>query len=706
MTTKPTTTPTTPGTSIFREAVLEATDLRARAVQDAQNAVLEALGPQIRQYVDKELINGFGKQNGFLILEQDEAGLPDASVDVPVPSTPDAGTTPPPPPSAAGDAPPTLSPGPEASATDVAGDSGTPIAAAGDAIPVPGPDGKITVDLDSLFVAADDDDSGALDVPTDGSEPPASTEPAPELAPAGTTVDLPVSPTGDVPATPEVPAPPSAEPAPAPGGETPPASPTDNAQPLAETIPTDRKPEEEKLTITFESFDSALGLAEKSMEAETAVISEGKLLRMYEVLKENKDSWKLDDTVFTLVSDRIEILLEKVDQTANSYTSKGKQSMTTRTLKDFARSLLEDASAGFGDGAGVKPGVKNNNESGKPSTHAMKASDPEVKDPGKKDALKVPGKPVSGSDLSEDASAGAGEMGTAEKELMEMIGGMEDAKPGSSGSAVRVAPQGSGPVGEPDKKSILERKIAALREEQEKLMNELQECGPEMGGAGEGVNVNITIDAPGASVGGSDPVASADLDGGMGGLSGLSDDDEIELVDDGDDAEVAVGGSDAGSDAGAGDDDVDVAGGLPGGDSGSDAGDDEDASDTTKMLAENRELKTQLAETQLLTARSLYVNKLFAAHDLSGKLKHGIVKYLDSARTIEEAKAAYGKVKTQLNESAKKKAAAQAGNSGASVSATNPSTINEGAVPQQATGLGAIGLGTAARWQQLAGIKV
>ena len=684
MTTKSTTT----GTSIYREAVLEAADLRARALQDAQNAVLEALGPQIRQYVDKELTNGFGKKEGFLILEQDET-LP--ATNAPAPQTPEVGVVDSPSTNnggTSGGVEPTVPPqsvSQETPAAAAAVDSdasgaGAPVTPAGDAIPLPGPDGKITVDLDSLFVASDSNSSvGALEVPTDGSEPSATADAGEPTAPAATptTVNLPVTPTDTSVQQPE---------------PTPPATPvaTDTTQQLSETTP---KEKEEKLTITFEAFDSALGVAEQAAEAETSVISEEKLLRMYEVLKENKTNWKLDETVFTLVSDRIEILLEKVDQTANSYTSKGKQSMTTRTLKDFARSLLEDASAGFGDGAGVKPGVKNSNESGKASTHAMSASHPEAKDPGKKEALTLNGKAVPGSELSEDASAGAGEeMGAAEKELMEMISGMEDAKPGSAGS---------GGADKEDKKALLEKKLASLREEQEKLMSELQECGMDMAEAGEGVNVNITIDAPGASVAGSDHGHHADLSGGMSDLGRLSDDDEIELVDDEDDADLALSSDDEDADEAsmsADTDDTEMAG--------DEAGEESDT--TKKMLAENKQLKNQLAETQLLTARSLYVNKLFAAHDLSGKLKHGIVRYLDSARTIEEAKAAYHKVKTQLNEAVKKKKTAiQVGNVGASVSAMGSTTINENTASHQAaSGYGAIGLGTAERWQELAGIKV
>jgi hypothetical protein len=63
-----------------------------------------------------------------------------------------------------------------------------------------------------------------------------------------------------------------------------------------------------------------------------------------------------------------------------------------------------------------------------------------------------------------------------------------------------------------------------------------------------------------------------------------------------------------------------------------------------KAVNENKTLRGQLQETQLLTARSLYVNKLFVRDELTGAQKRKIVEYLDSARTIAEAKEIYGRL--------------------------------------------------------------
>jgi len=98
-----------------------------------------------------------------------------------------------------------------------------------------------------------------------------------------------------------------------------------------------------------------------------------------------------------------------------------------------------------------------------------------------------------------------------------------------------------------------------------------------------------------------------------------------------------------------------------------------------------------LAETQLLTARSLYVNKLFVRDDLSGAQKRKIVEYLDSARTLAEAKEIYNRVVRVLNTAKKNGMMNESVTSGRKV-------LNESAgyvEPSFDT----------SRWQVLAGVK-
>jgi hypothetical protein len=114
------------------------------------------------------------------------------------------------------------------------------------------------------------------------------------------------------------------------------------------------------------------------------------------------------------------------------------------------------------------------------------------------------------------------------------------------------------------------------------------------------------------------------------------------------------------------------------------------AGEATK-LHENKVLREQLAETQLLTARSLYVNKLFVRDDLSGAQKRKIVEYLDSARTLAEAKEVYNRIVRVLN------------------TAKKTGMMNESVEGRRILGEGA---GQAvepsfdtSRWQVLAGVK-
>ena len=112
-----------------------------------------------------------------------------------------------------------------------------------------------------------------------------------------------------------------------------------------------------------------------------------------------------------------------------------------------------------------------------------------------------------------------------------------------------------------------------------------------------------------------------------------------------------------------------------------------------KAAGESAVLKKQLQETQLLTARSLYLNKLFVRDDLSGTQKRKIVSYLDSARTIAEAKEIYNRVTRVLNKGAAKKAATTVNES---ASRRAGSMLNEAAMEPSFD---------ASRWQILAGVK-
>ena len=112
------------------------------------------------------------------------------------------------------------------------------------------------------------------------------------------------------------------------------------------------------------------------------------------------------------------------------------------------------------------------------------------------------------------------------------------------------------------------------------------------------------------------------------------------------------------------------------------------ASANTKLVNENKVLKAQLQETQLLTARSLYVNKLFVREGLTGTQKRKIVEYLDSARTVTEAKEIYNRVSRVLDKAEKKGIVSE------STDRRSAQMLNESAPCFDTS-----------RWQVLAGVK-
>jgi hypothetical protein len=120
-----------------------------------------------------------------------------------------------------------------------------------------------------------------------------------------------------------------------------------------------------------------------------------------------------------------------------------------------------------------------------------------------------------------------------------------------------------------------------------------------------------------------------------------------------------------------------------------------------RFIRENRALKAQLAETQLLTARSLYLNKLFVRENLSTAQRKRIVEYLDSARTLAEAKEVYNRITRVLDAAAA--ATPSAARRPATTKATTAPRLNESAArtaPAAPTGP----MFDVGRLQKLAGI--
>lgn len=304
--------------------------------------------------------------------------------------------------------------------------------------------------------------------------------------------------------------------------------------------------------------------------------------------------------------------------------------MATKSLKEFAVALFEEIDAQASDAHGSDDGGKTAKKKVVNSNESDKASNHAMK---ASDSTPVedPGKKDS---LTVKESAGLDEEAALEEELREMLDLEETPSDGPSA--------------------------------------ELGECGMGEGSASGHavVDINVNVRPAGAGAEALPAIASGDSGGGdLEDLGDLGDDDELEIVDD----------DDTSSDEDSIDD----------GDS-----DDEPSSalvseSASKLVNENKKLKMQLAETQLLTARSLYVNKLFARENLSGGQKRKIVEYLDDARTIQEAKESFLRIKKVLDEAAKKTntnegSAPKTRKSGSSSASTSAGGARQGAINEAA----------------------
>jgi G3E family GTPase len=109
-------------------------------------------------------------------------------------------------------------------------------------------------------------------------------------------------------------------------------------------------------------------------------------------------------------------------------------------------------------------------------------------------------------------------------------------------------------------------------------------------------------------------------------------------------------------------------------------------------------LKTQLVESQLLTAKALYVSKFAVRDDLTKKQKQKIAEYFDKAKTITEAKETYVKIKKILSENAP--SSAKLSGSASMATSSGSATLNESVGPN-ASGDQV----ETQRWKLLAGIK-
>lgn len=631
-------------TPLYKEALIESQKLRQLAIEEAKQAVLDSITPHIKSILEKEISGP--SSNLFEEEELPADGLDPMAQANPLEAPP---ADVPPPQMDSATVPPTetvTTPAAETTALPSVDAAPIPSPSMG-GMPLPGPDGTITIDLNAMF------DSKAGTNPTQGVEqPPIQTQ----------------EPAAPLPATDEaLPADPSLDPIGQEMSSEPPL-PTDEIPPPADSLPQDDQnlqPLRENITRVERSILKTI--AEKKLTNYAKSSFEKQLFDLFEVVQTlkatKKNNLKVDEA-------RLNHIYGKLQKDNNSYQGQIKENkeMATKSLKAFTAALFEEASAGFGDSSESPSKDVVNSMNGaageKASKKAMSASkSTPVEDPGKDQSLTV----------SESE-----EMEMLEAELREMLGEEEE----------EVMEE------EVEEEADLKEQLRALKLKEAKVLRKLKECG--MGGTPV-INIEIQTGEGGAEVNASG-MGEEEPEMDMGVEDGMADDSvdfggpdgEVELVDDSE--EEVADGSDMESELGSGEEE-------------SEEEEEETAEveESPSMVAENKNLKKQLSETQMLMARSLYVNKLFARDNLSGTQKRKIVEYLDGARTIQEAKEVYGRIKKVLDESASKTAVNEGKKKtvGSSSSATRKASINE-----SVDNSGLINwTADTNRWQTLAGIK-
>jgi hypothetical protein len=683
-----------PKKRITERAVLDAAEIKKFALQRAQQEVMAKLTPSIMKKLDSEL---------RLMAEQQDPFAADATPPAPQPPAPDAGAAapdagaaapdagaaapPPAPPSPSPDAgataPVTPAPAPGATLTDPA------VAAASTPIGAPAVQqvlGKIetnpesggqelVIPIDSLFQQAD-----------------ASTGTIPPVPPADTPIDpSAVTPPAAAPGTPELSATPGD-----PGA-------TDSAAaPLAErssvilsaidkllenivapnVVPESSASAEvpsvgesvldvnsavatanESGNKMYESFKKILTAAEE-VSATGAVLSKKTVDSLRESLAGMKKDKLITERLWRMNTHKLDLLENGIRKASNSYRKEETQeNMATATkpnkkpqsLKDFALKLFEGAEGfekevGKVDPAGDSEGLSDE--------HAKKAS-------GNPRNVKAELEKAPFKHSAKEGDQGKALLEEIEKEINELMASMSDDHMMEQEEEVDVAA------------------VSTDDDSEEMLLDD----EPSSDMSVEDPNaMTITID--------------------LQGVSG----DAVENVN------VQVDGQPFGGDAAddADDVDVDMAAGH--------AGDEDEmmvVQEVRRLVREQMEalgLKTkkpaakprlavnevaevtkQLDETRVLTARSLFLNKILVSEaSLTEAQKRKIVEYLDKGSTVNEVKDIYGKIVKAINKNKAK--TSKAGSLNESAANLNGKEI------RQVSDLMSVPMFDADRWSKLAGI--
>lgn len=673
---------------ITERAVLDAAEIRQFALRRAQQDLLEKLTPTILKKIDADL-------NRLLAEQSDPLAEPSGAVPAPPPPNPDAGAVP----------PVSAAPAPGATLTDPAvAAASTPIApptqqVLGKIETNPESGGQeLVIPIDSLFQQADASTAG---IP--GAEPPIGSADVapPEAAPS--TPELSATP-GEPTQAAAVPPPPPAE---APLAENSVLSAIDK---LLENIATANVVPEKSAAASvpaagdavldvnatvasanagnkmYESFKQLLAAAE-DVSATGAILGKRTVDSLRASLGEMQKRKLISERLWRMNSRKLDLLENGIRKSSSSYRKEeNKDNMGTPTktskkpqsLKDFAMKLFEGAEGfekevGKVDPAGDSEGI--NDE------HAKKASGnpKDVKAELEKAPFKHP---------AEEGDQGKALLEEIEKEINELMASMS----------------GDTPMAEQDEEG-------ANKGEDEMLLDDEPEVDVAVpGDVGDDPDaMTITIDLQGVS-GDSVENVNVQVDGEpVGG--------EV-------DADVMVGDDDMP----AGELSVDMAAGGGEGEGGEDElmvvqevrrlvreqlealGIKANRKPAAKPAApaskpaashgrEVAELTKQLNETRVLTARSLFLNKILVSEaSLTEAQRRKIVEYLDAGNTVNEVKEIYGKIVKAINKN-KAKQQGQAAALNESVANVNGKQI------RQVSDLMNVPVFDADRWSKLAGIS-
>jgi hypothetical protein len=450
-----------------------------------------------------------------------------------------------------------------------------------------------------------------------------------------------------------------------PNAAPPPAAPAAPAAPPA--VPGATPPAAPAPVMEYKNFKTKLASLEETVgqlvkrgSIRSSFIKENhekEVLSLYKQLVGLRSKNAISSRVFGHNEERLDLLNENLNL-VYSYTknplTKENAMKTKNSLRDFARSLFEGAEgfekevghvepAGESEGGSAEHAHK---VSGNPKGHKAEAEKAKF---ATKEKSEWPGKPAPTSLLEQ-----------LEEEIAEMMGELHGEEEGLHEQ------DGEGGEDEGMEEAVLEMDEEEVMMEARKARARLKALREQAEGEEGGEDhLSLTID--------------------LDGVSG----EEVENVNvsiDGEELDVDMGGEEGGEE-----EDMEMSGEeevAPEGEEEVMAEARKAVRTALKPVNENVVLRKQLDETQLLTARSLYLNKLFVRDDLSGAQKRKIVEYLDSARTIAEAKEIYNRVTRVLN-TAKSKGMM-------SESATRPTRmLNEAVEPSFDT----------SRWQILAGVK-